>query len=39
MTTSAAAWFSLSAAEFKERASVILVTDGLGKIRRGAFCC
>ena len=28
---SAAAWFSLSAAEFKERAIVILVTDGLGK--------
>ena len=24
-------WFSLSAAEFKERVSVILVTDGLGK--------
>ena len=35
MTPSAAAWFSMSAAEFKERASVILVTNGLGKkIRR-----
>ena len=31
MTPSAAAWFSLSAAEFKERASIILVTDRLGK--------
>ena len=31
MTPSAAARFTLSAAEFKERASVILVTDGLGK--------
>ena len=31
MTPSAAAWFSLSAAEFTERVSVILVTDGLGK--------
>ena len=31
MTPSAAARFSLSAAEFKERVSVILVTDGLGK--------
>ena len=31
MTQSAAAWFSLSDAEFKERASVILVTYGLGK--------
>ena len=33
MTRSAAAWFSLSAAEFKERASVILVTDRLGKYK------
>ena len=31
MTPSAATWFSLSAAEFKERASVILVTNGLGE--------
>ena len=31
MTPSAAAWFSLSATEFKERVSIILVTDGLGK--------
>ena len=31
MTPSAAATFSLSAAEFKEGSSVILATDGLGK--------
>ena len=31
MTPSAAAWFSMSAAEFKERASIILVTNGLRK--------
>ena len=31
MALSAAGWFSLSTAEFKERANVILVTDGLGK--------
>ena len=39
MISSAAAWFSLSAAVFKECASVILVTDGIGKIQIGAFCC
>ena len=32
MTPSAAAWFSLSAAEFKERVSVILVTVAKGTL-------
>ena len=39
MTPSAAARFSLLAAEFKECSSVVLATNGLEKIRRGTFCC